>query len=156
MRSILDLFSFFSNSGEYTAEQGPVRSPDHRRIVLLAWTLGVIGFLIGGVIVVTMLATGDMQKEISNLRPGRKAKGTIAIFLVPFMLGAMGALLGVAVGCSSASTPFLQSEKASKWLDLVGTRDIGVARAVCWTCVLLLGGLMLVAAFMGYKIVTDS
>jgi hypothetical protein len=88
----------------------------HRRIVLLSGVCGGVGAAAG---VAFMIAGG---------RPGDDTHG---LYLAPLMFGAAGLLFGAAVACLVAPRAFLTGPVGRKWMALIGTTSVPVARAAC-------------------------
>jgi hypothetical protein len=102
----------------------------HKRIVLMGGFFGLVGAALA--VAISLLPSNDAS--------GRGLKLAV---MGPLMFGAAGILFGVAVTCLCAPQEFLTGPVGSKWLRLIGTKSVPVARFVC-----LLFGLAVVAPFV--------
>ncbi len=116
---------------ELAGERGEVDAGYHRTIVRWAQRCGLGGFLLG--LPVAALAVADPHN-----------RGLLGVVLTPFLFAIAGILLGVALACLLAPREFLIGPIGQKWMDLIGTRHVGVARAVC-----LIFGLVLLVPLVG-------
>ena len=71
-------------------------------------------------------------------------EGTGKVLLAPLLFGAAGCLFGAAVGCLFAPGDFLAGPIGRKWMDMIGTKNVVVARIVC-----LIFGLVVAAPVAG-------
>lgn len=97
-------------------EQAGAAARYHKRIVIAAAVCGLVA-AVGGTIALT-------------LEPPR-GRDTILIFAGPAIFGSMGILIGVAGAALFAPREFLTGPLGRKWMALIGTRSVLVARIVC-------------------------
>lgn len=97
-------------------EDGHVAIRYHKRIVIIAGICGVI------------TAIGGTVECAIETKTGREMK---LLLFSPFIFGTIGTLFGVAAACLFAPRAFLEGPVGSKWMGLIGTRSIVVARVVC-------------------------
>jgi hypothetical protein len=130
---LFHLFRFYREATTYTSPDQPAleqagearerHAAYHRRIVLVSGLFGALGVVFG--LALSFVATGD-TKSGKDVKQG---------LLAPFLFGAAGMLLGVAIACLFAPREFLAGPVGQKWMKLIGTKSIMLARIVC----LLLG-----------------
>jgi hypothetical protein len=101
----------------------------HRRIVSVGVPFGVVGAGLG---IAFLLASGGQAAP----RDGAK------VLLAPLMFAASGLIFGVAVACLFAPRAFLTGPVGRRWMQLIGTRNVIVARVVCSIFTLLLLGII--------------
>jgi hypothetical protein len=138
----MSLFDFFRKAPEFiepdaraleqSGDNRPRHAAYHKRIVKLAIIFGIVG-AVGTGIAVLFVAAGP--------RAGRDLK---MIILAPVLFGIGGAFFGTAIACLIAPRDFLEGPVGQKWMKLIGTRNVLVARIVC-ILVALVGLLPLVA-----------
>jgi hypothetical protein len=109
-------------------EAGGVESPAaryHTRVVIAAGVSGVI---------VAIAGTGAAMME-------KGSKNDVKMLLLgPLVFGVAGILLGTAGACLMAPREFLTGPVGRKWMALIGTRSVLVARIVCAVTVLIFLG----------------
>ena len=100
-------------------------TPYHRRIV----AVGIVCTIGAGVLgTIGLVLEGAPSGRTEDLR-------TWAAF--PLVFAAMSMFFGVSVSCLFAPRAFLTSPAGRKWLRLIGTENILVARAVCLALMLI-------------------
>jgi hypothetical protein len=102
-------------------EAAPLHAMFHKRIVAVSIVFGILGGLIG------------LGFAISGLlwpHPGHEDDQKM-LLLAPMMAGAAGLLFGAAVACLFAPREFLTGPIGSKWMTLIGTKNVLAARLVC-------------------------
>ena len=113
-------------------ESGQRHSAYHKRIILVSSVFGILGAAIGIIASIALAVDAKSGKDIKG------------VLLTPFMFGAGGLLFGVAVACLFAPRDFLTGPLGKKWMKLIGTKSVLVARIVC-----LIFGLVILAPFVG-------
>lgn len=126
---MFSLFRFFESAGKQAAlddeavaelgEEGPAHARQHRRIVFTGGALGLVGLSAG------------IALAVFSTRPGAVNREGAAIFLAPALFAAAGTMFGVAAACLLSPTAFLAGPVGQKWMRLIGTRSVPVARIVC-------------------------
>jgi hypothetical protein len=96
----------------------------HRRVVVSGG--------VGGIILTIAGTTGVVLE-------GWRKNELALLLMMPFLSGVAGILLGVAGACLFAPREFLTGPVGRKWMALIGTKSVFVARIVC--AILFLGGL---------------
>jgi hypothetical protein len=139
---IFRLFRFFTEARQYAqldpeqlrqaGASAPRHQSYHRRVV---WTSAI-----AGLVVATIGTLGLLNDKPANDRDAR------LVYYAPFLFGAAGMLLGVALACMLAPTEFLTGPMGSRWMALIGTKSTGAARFVCLLIVLIIGGVSLFLA----------
>jgi hypothetical protein len=104
---------------EQAGESGAIHAAYHRRIVQVSCWFGVIGTVLGVVLALVM---------VGQARSGKDLKG---VLLAPFVFGAAGLLFGTALACLFAPRAFLTGPLGAKWMKLIGTDNVVVARLAC-------------------------
>lgn len=107
-----------SSAVERSGADGDRHTTYHRRIV---WTAGLAG---------AAGAAGGLAFTIAALQ-GPPTPDGAKVWLGPVMFGAAGLLVGAAVACALAPRAFLTGPIGEKWMRLIGTRSVPVARGVC-------------------------
>ncbi len=138
----MGLFEFFNAAGQFSkpdpsaieqaGETGQHHANYHKKIVLISCVCGAVGVL--GGLALSYFTAADAQT-------GRDFR---VVIMGPILFGAAGLLLGVALACLFAPREFLTGPLGQKWMTLIGTSNVFVARIVC-----LILGLMIVAPFVG-------
>lgn len=109
----------------------------HQKVVLTAIVFGAFSAIAS---VVLMIILQETANEI----------GTIV--LMPIVFGVAGCIFGTAWACLWAPREFLAGPVGQKWMKLIGTDSVTVARAVCAMVVVAIAGLvpgmMALGAFM--------
>jgi hypothetical protein len=109
-------------------EAGGIESPAaryHTRVVIAAAVCGVIVSIAGTVGAV-------MEKGSKN--------DLKMLLLAPLIFGIAGILLGVAGTCLMAPNEFLTGPVGRKWMALIGTKSVLVARIACGILVVIVLG----------------
>ena len=142
----MGLFDFYAKAGDYATpdpsalaragESGRRHSGYHKRIVLVSCIFGVLGAVPG---IIFLVVAAGVAKAGNDL---------IGLLFAPFMFGAAGLLFGVAVACLFAPRDFLTGPLGEKWMKLIGTKSVLVARIVC-----LIFGLIIMAPFVAVGLV---
>jgi len=138
----MSLFEFFRKAPEFiepdaqaleqAGDDRPKHAAYHKRIVKLAIIFGIVG-AVGGAVAAVFAAVGP-----------RVERNHRAIILAPVLFGIGGAFFGTAIACLIAPSDFLTGPVGQKWMKLIGTRNVLVARLVC-ALVALIGLLPLAA-----------
>lgn len=123
---LFQFFDFLKESVEYiqpdpaalddAGESSQMAARYHKRIVIVAIASGVATAVAG-----TIACALDTNS----------AKEARMLFFAPFIFGTMGIIFGVAAACLFSPRAFLEGPVGSKWMGLIGTRNILVARIVC-------------------------
>ena len=139
---LLRLFRFFQGAADYASPEADAvgkagESADrhvsqHGRIASLGGLFGALGAVLG--LIFAGMAPGDPAS----------GKGTGEVLLAPLLFGAAGCLFGAAIGCLFAPRDFLAGPLGRKWMEMIGTKNVVVARMVC-----LLFGLVVAAPVVG-------
>jgi len=142
----MGLFQFFKDADQYilpdqaaaekAGESGPKHTAYHRRIVAISALCGIVS-AVAGIIVVG--AGRDSHSE--HVRPSY-------FILTPLLLGAAGLLFGVAIACVLAPREFLAGPMGQKWMKLIGTKSVPVARLVCLAVAVVLAAVPIVIAIL--------
>jgi hypothetical protein len=104
----------------------------HKVIVTVAVVFGLIGVVLG-------VSLGIFSADAA--KTGRDVRG---IVMAPFVFAAAGILFGFAIACLFAPRAFLTGPFGKKWMALIGTTNVTVARIVC-----RIFGLVVTAPFVG-------
>lgn len=91
----------------------------HYRIVIVATSFGLLAATFAGACIWS--------------QPNLGREGLKVILLGPVVLGIAGILEGIALMCAFAPHEFLTGSLGQKWMDLIGTKNVTVARIVCGT-----------------------
>ena len=67
---------------------------------------------------------------VLGLRNPPPSVDTRVFLYLPPVAGAMGAVVGVGFACACAPTRFLNGPLGARWLRLIGTRNVPMARAI--------------------------
>ena len=103
----------------------------HSRIVRVASLFGLLGALLGlGLPVGVMVANKDGTPQVVKM-----------LLFAPFLYGAAGLLFGVAMACLFAPRSFLTGPVGQKWMKLIGTDSIVMARITCLLLGSIIGGI---------------
>jgi hypothetical protein len=133
------IISFFEAMGEYLSPDDGEGVGYHRVIVAAGGVVGAAFSLIGLCLLVSLAGEEEFRPKYL-LRP-----------VVFFM---MGAVFGTATACTFAPGRFLRGAAGRKWMRLIGTESVAVARMVCVCFMMLfLGfvGMMAWAAWSDYQ-----
>jgi hypothetical protein len=115
----------------------------HRRIVLVAGCCAALGVALGLLGAVYLVPHVRPVSEVGALKwVGGVLK---CVVLPPAMGGVAGFALGTALMCLVAPRAFLVAPAGQRWLRLIGTRSVRVARVVC--CLLCLGVPLVMGGF---------
>lgn len=98
-------------------ERAEVAIRFHRRIVIVAATFGLLAAIVG--------TTGIL------LESKKEGEGLKTLFVGPPVFGVIGILEGVALSCAFAPREFPAGPLGKKWMTLIGTQSVAVARIVC-------------------------
>ena len=110
--------------------QEPPRPHRYSKVIAISsYFFAALGVLAGIVVLVLLY---------SNIETGEDVK---VAFMSPVLLGGAGYILGMSLAFLFAPTAFITSESGKKWMDMVGTKSIGAARAVCAAVALVAAGL---------------
>jgi hypothetical protein len=141
---IYELYRFFEEALTYarpdeadledTGAEAPYQLRVHRRIVLVS---ALFGLLAAGGGSLYLIQEGNAAQHLDS-----------KLLLAPFLFAAGGLLLGVALACLFAPRRFLESPVGRKWMGLIGTESIFVARLVCLILTLVLGSLPAAAVML--------
>src|SRR5215471_3210705 len=99
----------------------------HGRVVRVACACGVV---------FAVAAPIGLLMESRGLRPGELTM----VLTSPLMGGIGGLIFGVAAACLLAPHEFLTGPVGRKWMTLIGTKSVVVARLVCAIIVLMVAG----------------
>ena len=134
----MGLFRFFWEAGKYvepdeavSEESGPDAPRQiafHRRVVVVSVLFGLLGAACGVGMILLALAENEGDG------------GGAEFLLAPLLFGAAGLLFGAAVACALAPRSFLTGPAGRKWMQLIGTQNVLVARIVCFLLALIIGG----------------
>jgi hypothetical protein len=139
IRHFFQIFRFFGEATTFAlpaddavreaGTEGAKHASFHRRIVAVAVLGGVVGAGLG----TAMLASG-----------GGKApeRDGAMLILAPRLFAAIGLIFGVAVACLFAPRAFLAGPVGRRWMELIGTQSVFVARLVCAIFTLLMMGIV--------------
>ena len=133
------IIAFFEQMGEYLPPDGGEGGGYHHVIVASGGLVGAAFSMLGLWLLGNLV--GDGKFEPKHL-------------LSPVVLFMMGAVLGTATACTFAPGRFLKGTAGRKWMRLIGTESVAVARLVCLFFMLLfLGfvGLMAWAVWSDYQ-----
>ena len=108
--------------------EAPRQVSFHKRIVAISVSFG----LVGGACGVGLLIFAAGQKTA--------AKDAGTLLLAPLIFAVAGLVFGVAMACLFAPRSFLTGPVGQKWMQLIGTQSIVVARVVCFLFTMLLVG----------------
>jgi hypothetical protein len=136
--SFFRIFRFFQEASTYTEpDQAALQDAGidvdrhadyHRSIVRVSGVFGAIGFALGVVGLILFLTSAN---------PGQMQIGMV---LMPLVFAIPGLLFGVALSCLFAPRGFLLGPIGNRWMELIGTRNVTVARLVCCLVALVFGG----------------
>jgi hypothetical protein len=132
------LFEFFSGARDYArtdheaVKKNGVDAPRHQlyhRVIVTCGVLGGILGFVGGVI-------GAFVSLKHHPVDGRTDDLYITI-LSPVLTAAAGMLSGVSWACTAAPGSFLNGPLGTKWMGLIGTKNLTVARFVAFVIAVL-------------------
>ena len=106
-----------SEGVEEAGEDAAAAAGYHKYVVLTAIILGLLCAVVG----TSLIAMGDSSRS-DYLK---------MLLAAPLIFGAIGILLGVSIACAAAPTSFLEGPLGRKWMNLIGTQNVLVARLVC-------------------------
>jgi hypothetical protein len=115
LKQLFDFFSSIENYVEPDAEG--IGSRFHRFIIILSGLCGVVLAVVFTFVIFALRPEGQPFPPKYLLAP--------AIF---FMFGVIS---GVSVSCTFAPSSFLNGPAGRKWMKLIGTESVVVARLVC-------------------------
>jgi hypothetical protein len=129
LRHAFQIGKFFSEAADYAnvdasavADAGVDASRHisvHRRIVAVSLVFGLIGAA-AGVAMIVLGASGAAPRKDGQ-----------SFLLAPFLFAAMGSVLGAASSIAFVPNSFLAGPMGQKWMRLIGTNSLLVARIVC-------------------------
>jgi hypothetical protein len=120
LRSAMGFATIDADAIEEAGESASQYTTYHRRIVGVSAIFGCIGALSGIVFIVSEINTQHGQKDLPML------------LFSPVLFGIIGLLLGAAIACLFAPEQFLTGPIGSKWMKLIGTESVLVARLTCF------------------------
>jgi hypothetical protein len=103
----------------------------HTRVIIAAAVCGVIVSIAGTV--------GALMEKGSE-------KDLKILLTAPLLFGVAGILLGVAGTCLVAPNEFLAGPIGRKWMALIGTKNVFIARIVCGILVMIFLGAIIALA----------
>lgn len=131
MLGLFQLLGFFREATGYVrpdddavrraGSTGERHSGYHRKIVWISGVLGALFALAGLAASIAELTGGKMRESDAKV-----------VLLAPLLAGVAGIMFGVAVACLFAPSEFLTGPMGAKWMSLIGTKNILVARIVCF------------------------
>ncbi len=95
-------------------------------------------FAIPGVI----LGLGGSIYGLMHISEIESVKAWVGVLVAPFSLGAAGSALGMCLACAAAPTEYLKGPSGEKWMSMIGTQNVTVARIAC-----LVLGVLITAMF---------
>ncbi len=107
-------------AGQLPDSDQAVAAAYHRRIVRVGGAFAVIG-----------VSVGVFSSAVLVIRGGFGI-GIGAILVTPPAYGAGGFLYGMAVACLFAPRAYLAGPAGQRWMRLIGTESVAVARVVCF------------------------
>jgi drug/metabolite transporter (DMT)-like permease len=110
----------------------------HRRIL----AVGVVSALIGVALGIGMIILDGTSTA--------RTKDGANILLAPLMFSMMGGILGTSTAIAFVPSAFLRGPMGQKWMRLVGTGSVLVARAVCLIFFILSLGIVALMAVIGW------
>ena len=121
---------------QQAGEAGKRHVAYHKRIVLMSVLLGALGLMIG------------IALSLFGVTHGMDSRNWPVLVATPVLMGLAGSVLGISMACLFAPNEFLTGPVGRRWMSLIGTKSVGVARAACFIL-----GLMLVAPCVGVVVV---
>ena len=118
MGVIETLRRIFAASKE-SGEESQLDQKYHTRIVRVGLVFCVIGMIAGGVASVSLANEPDAQTQ-----PTKLAR-------LPLLGAATGFLFGLAIMCVFAPRAFMTGPVGQKWMKLIGTKSVLLARFAC-------------------------
>ena len=100
-------------------------APRHRsyhRVIVVCGAIGGLFGLIGGIIGAIAMYRFHAAAQHAN--------DAYIAFLSPILTAAAGMLAGASWACAFAPTSFLNGPLGTKWLKLIGTRNLVVSRVI--------------------------
>lgn len=146
LMALFQLFKFFAELPKYVSpDEAHLRelgvdaarhASFHRRIVRSAVIAGCLGAGLG----ISLIAVGARtdNKDTRSVPANRSDNSGASVLLAPLLFAAMGIVFGTATGCLFAPRAFLEGPGGQRWMRLIGTQSILVARIVCLCFTLLL------------------
>ncbi len=104
-------------------------------IAVLSYGFAALGLIAGIGVLVLLFSDPETRKDVKTA------------LLSPLLLGGAGYILGMSLAFLFAPTSFITGESGKKWMEMVGTKSVGSARAVCATVALLAAGFFGVLAW---------
>ena len=143
VRQMLDFFkeatTYIKPDPEALREAGdsaPHQLGYHRRIIAMSGFGAVVGAIAGIVMSVLMSGTPQAERDLKLL------------LLFPIIVAVVGTLIGTSISCLIAPEEFLRGPVGSKWMQLIGTKSVLVARIVC----LIIGVIMPAALLIFFMV----
>jgi hypothetical protein len=99
---------------------------------------------------------GADPKQLAQAAESQAGRKLLGFILMPVMLGAGGAIAGLAAACMFAPATYLRSEQARKWRQRIGSDDLVVIRGVCSTLTILSIAAIAGLGYLMYLMVTSS
>lgn len=131
------LYEFYSNVEDFVKSDTAGTGGRYQHIVIAAGGLwGVIMALISLVILVCYAKPQAFR---------------LGYLLSPAILFMIGAIAGVSVTCTVAPRSFLSGPAGRKWMKLIGTERVVVARLVCGCLSILFVGLLVLFAWAAWS-----
>jgi hypothetical protein len=103
--------------------------PYSKVLTVSSYLFAVIGVLAGIGVLVFLFSNEESRKDLK-----------IAL-MSPFLLGGAGYIFGMSLAFLFAPVSFITGESGKKWMDMVGTKSVVAARAVCAVVALLTAAL---------------
>lgn len=125
------------DSTEAEGDGSPLARPSYHRVIVGT----SIAFAVAGVILGVVFLAGLMDM------PDKPAGGA-KLFLAPLVFAVIGMFFGLAVSCLFAPTGFLTGPFGQKWMKLIGTKSVPVARLVCLLLTLAIASVPTVAVLL--------
>lgn len=101
-------------------------------IATSSYVFAALGVVAGIAVLVFLFSNIESRKDIK------------LGLMSPLLLGGAGYILGMSIAFLFAPTSFITGTSGKKWMDMVGTKSVGAARAVCAAVSLLAAGLFAV------------
>ena len=105
-------------------------SADHKRIVAISTAFGLAGAATGVVLVIYAAGLKEGGRDFAK------------ILMAPLVFAVEGLVWGVSVALLFAPQDFLTGPFGRKWMGLVGTTDVVVARIICFIIAFLISAFL--------------
>lgn len=110
-------------------------------------TLGTgVGAALGIGLAIVLAYLGKPEDLSKNLRP---------LIMAPFTMGGAGYFLSLALACFLVPDSFLTGPFGQRYLALIGTRNVTVARVACLLVALVIGGPLLSLTILGFLAIRE-